>query len=452
MNQRLIASVDEPPVYNGIYSTSFLFSTVMAVSLFIIVVIAAMNLSAIIKIPGGMERETTLLFYAMAFAFFLSIMTVPIRGTIFSQNDLYILSLTQGVEAIVRVLVVVLFFLIFTPSLLYVSAGIIISAILGLILLFTIAYMIRPSLRFSISSINFSVARGMLNTGGGVLITQLGTLLLLNTDLLIMNIIYGPHIAGTYAVVAQWAVVLRGLGLSVAGVFTARVMRAYYICSTEDLIAEICRSIRLLTAFAALPAGFIIGVAPSLLTVWLGPEIAEAWLILVVLALPVALNLVANPLIAVTLAADRTYCVGVCQIVAGIAFIGTAFGLAELLEWGGVEVSVALGLALLLKNWVFLIPFTGRLIGGDAIGRFYIASFLSILWVGGAAILAYMLSNLLVPTSYFELVEVGLLMMPPYMLLVVLTIPIEDTRIVRGEILSIFNWIRRQYEPELHSN
>ncbi len=440
ISQRLVAAVSDCEAYNTIYSTAVAMCACLSLVIIAAFILAALDLGALLNIPMGMEEETKRQFAAISVAFVLGLLTTPTRGTIFSQNAIYILSFHQALEAVVRVMIVVALFLLLAPSLLYVSIGIATASVIGSLFLVVAAQVLRPSLRFTLR-VDPVVARSMMSTGGGIVLTQLGTLLLLNTDLIIMNIVYGPELGGTYAAVAQWALVLRGLALSVATMVTARIMQAYHTYSKEHLTELVSQSIRLLTSFACLPACFIACIAPSLLSVWLGPKFAYAAPILAVLAVSTAVNLVAIPLFAVTLAANKTYGVGLCHMVAGLSFMGAALCAAEFVPLGGVEIAIAAGLALVLKNWLYLIPSTGRLVGG-ATRAFTVASLLPLLWVTAATVLAHFISEAVRPDSYLELAGVGLLITPPYFALVALTIPREDKRLVAEEMRALFAMVK----------
>jgi membrane protein EpsK len=446
VNQRLVASLSDADAYNRAFSTATVMSAAVALGLLAVLMAVSIFVPDLVRIPAGLAEEATLLFAAVAISLVIAIAATPLRGVIFAENATYWISISQAIETIVRVLIVVAFFVLVTPSLNHVASAILIASVLGLALTFAAARRLRGSLRFKPSGVDWETGRRMLSTSGGVVLTQFGTMLLVGTDLVIMNLMYGPRIGGAYAAISQWAVALRGLTLSLAAPVTSSIMRLYHAGDRAELTRAVCQSIRLLAAFAALPSGFLAGVSPYLLSVWLGPSFAEHWPLLCALSIPIAFNIVAIPLLAVTLAADRTYEMGIVHVVAGLGFVLAAVAAASLLRWNGVEVAIALAVALALKNWISIIPFAGRLIG-NATWPFFKSSLTAIPWTAYATLIAVVFSSSLNPASYFDLAEIGLLTSIVYAAGWMLAAPREDTASVRNELVSFMKWVRSRKSP-----
>lgn len=444
IGQRLTANRDDSCIYNSIFSTGLITCAGLAVVVLLIGGLLAVFATFTLQIPAGLEVEMRWLIVASVAAFAIGLLSTPFNGTLFSQHLLFVNSIVKSLESIVRVLIVVALFLIVAPSLAYVSFGIVNAAIVGAILLVLAARWIRPSLRFSLGAVNKSMIRSMAKTAGGVSIAQVGTVLLFNSELLLMNLIYGPERVGAYAATMQWAVVLRALGLSVASNATARVINSFHHDDREALIDVTARYMRFLAAFMALPAGYIAGIAPDLLSVWLNPGFAKDAPILVVLAIPLAINLASVPLGGIMLAADKTYHSGWCYMITAIAFVVLAPRAAALLQWGGFEIALLLGLVLLAKNWIFMVPYAARLAGPGAMRPFLLASLLPILWVAVSFIAASTLTSIAAPQSFLELGIIGLLTAAPYAAVVAMSLPRGDINLLRREGTKLIALVRHR--------
>lgn len=439
--QRLIANLKDPLTYNRVFSTTLVACAVLAGIVVIIGIGIAWGAPAILQIPDGLEIEAQWLIAAGIGAFATIILLNPFNAALFSHHALYVNSLVDSFQAIIRVMLVVALFLLLTPSLFYVSVGIVVAPLVGAVLLIPIARHFQPTLRFTPRTIEPELVRAMSKTAGGVLIAQFGTVLLFNSELIMMNLIYGPELGGIYAATMQWAVVLRGLGLSLAANATARVMFTYHHGDQTQLIEVTARYMRLLCVFIALPAGVIAGVAPDLLLVWLGPEFAVSAPILAALAIPVAINLASIPLGSIMLAADRTYHTGLCYMTTAIAFIALAPVAAQMFPLDGLEIALVLGTVLLAKNWIFMVPFAARLTGPGALGPFLIASLMPILWVAASFVIAKALAGYLVVESFLDLAFVGLISIVPYAVVALISLPKSDVRILLNVCRQLFSML-----------
>lgn len=444
--QRLIASLKDPPTYNSVFSTALVTCAALAAFALLIGGLLTLVSPSFLQVPEGLEAETRWLIAAGVASFALALLLNPIDATLFSQQALFVNSLVQALQTIVRVMTVVTLFLLLSPSLYFVSAGLVLAPLVGAAVLIPVARRLRPSLRFAPSTVNPKLIRGMTRTAGGVFIGQFGTMLLFNSELLLMNLIYGPVRGGAYAATMQWAVVLRGLGLSLAANATARVMQAYHEGNQVQLVDVTTRYMRLLCVFLALPAGYIAGIAPDLLSIWLGLGFVENAPILVALSIPAAINLASIPLGAMMLAADRTYHSGWCYMLTAVSFVVLAPLAALVFDWGGLEIALVLGFVLLAKNWIFMVPFAARLAGPGAFRPFFVASLQPILWVGVSFSVVKVLMASLDAQSFLGLAVVGALSAVPYGLFVFLTLPKGDITLLRemgGKFLApILRWAK----------
>lgn len=442
-NRNLVESRENLEAFNEYVSAAFRLCLGISFIIAIFGLFAAFNIESLIVVTEENRDSVKILAASVAISLMLSTIFLPLNGIIFAENALFIQSIGQAFETICRVGLVIGLFIFFYPTLYFVALAITVASALGGAFLITAVWRLRPNLRITKGAVGKLLGAGVVSTGSGVIITQFGTLLLFNTDLLIVNLVYGPVLGGAYAAVAQWAVVLRGLGLSVAIGVNSHVMRAYQELKGKGLANTIQQSARLLAAFGGLPAGYMAGVSAPLISVWLGPQYTTYWPILAALAVPTAVNLVSVPLLATALAADRILNMGIVYILAGVAYVLIATVSAKLLNLGGVEVAAALGLTLLLTNHCFVIPYVARIIGVSVIG-FYTVSILAVCWVAGAWLFTWVIGSLVDPDSWFDLFVVGLAVSPLYLAFLWMTSRVDDVSLVRGEVVRIFSIVLRR--------
>src|SRR5690606_4836323 len=132
-----------------------------------------------------------------------------------------------------------------------------------------------PNLNVNIKNFRMSKVKKITEMGGWVIINQIGSLLFLQIDLIVVNKLFGTVAGGEYSVVLTWSMMLRTIAGMLVGVLTP-VILTYYAKEKIDELINISKNAVKLTGLAmALPIGYICGFAPQLLTLWVGPEFAK---------------------------------------------------------------------------------------------------------------------------------------------------------------------------------
>ena len=105
----------------------------------------------------------------------------------------------------------------------------------------------------------------------------------------------------------------------------------------------------------ALPIGLMCGFAPSLLSLWLGPEFVELVPLLWLMLFHLVINLSVLPLFYINVATNSVKLPGWVTLVMGIGNLCLAIALPLLFGWGYYGVAAAGAIALTLKNALLLL-------------------------------------------------------------------------------------------------
>jgi len=174
-----------------------------------------------------------------------------------------------------------------------------------------------------------------------VVVNDIGSLLFLQIDLIVVNLLFGATSAGEYAIALQWAVLLRALAGVLSGVLTPTILSCYARKQTETLIRVTKSAVKLMGLAMALPIGLVCGFAPELLTLWVGGEFAFLWPLMVLLTVHLAVNLAVFPLFPINVAHNRVRVPGIVTFFMGIGNFGLAVALPLLTGWGYYGVAAA---------------------------------------------------------------------------------------------------------------
>ena len=147
------------------------------------------------------------------------------------------------------------------------------------------------------------------------------------------------------------------LGLVASSVFLPKVSLLWKdgagVREVSDLFARVGR-IAFMVCFFVL-GGFLV-LGPDFMTMWAGPQYAEAYLIAAVIMVPFTIDLIQNLGITILMVADKYYFRGAMYFVLAIFNVVTTIILLQLLGIVGAAISTAVAMFIgngLIMNWYY---------------------------------------------------------------------------------------------------
>ena len=198
--------------------------------------------------------------------------------------------------------------------------------------------------------------------GWWVVINQVGTLLLFQIDLIVVNLLFGATSAGEYSIILQWGLLLRSLAFTLAAVLVPTILTYYSLKQTENLIITTRSAVKLVGLTMALPVGLICGFSSQLLTIWVGTDYTNLAPLLVLLTAHLAINMSVQPLFSVNVAYNRVRVPGLVTMLLGTINLLLAIGIPLVTGWGYYGVAMAGIIALTLRNSLFIPWYTARIL------------------------------------------------------------------------------------------
>jgi len=189
---------------NRTFNTAF-FGLSLVIALMIpIVLIVSYFVPVIFNVPAGQETGAIILFICASCAFFIRSLNGTFTVQLFAYNRLDLMNLVNVVNLLFQVGLTVLLFMLKGPSLVFVGVGYLGGAILASAVAIILAKRVCPHLHLSSGSFDRSRVKDLGEMGGWVFINQIGALLFLQIDLIVVNILFGATSAGEYAIVLTW--------------------------------------------------------------------------------------------------------------------------------------------------------------------------------------------------------------------------------------------------------
>ena len=351
---------------NRTFNTALVGLTVVILLMIPVILVVAYFAPSIFHVPAGQETGAILLFLGVSAAFLIRSWSGNFTVQLFAYNRLDLQNLVNLTNLIVQTGLIVLLFTLLGPDLGLVGGAYLAGAIVASGVAIVLARRVCPYLRISIRSFDRRRVRDLCGMGWWVVINQIGSLLFLQIDLIVVNLLFGATSAGGCAIALQWVILLRAVAGVLSGVLTPTILSCYARKQTETLIRVTKSAVKLMGLAIALPIGLVCGLGPYLLTVWVGEEFAFLAPLMVLLTVHLAVNLAVQPLFPINVAYNRVRVPGIVTFFMGIGNFGLAVALPLLTGLGYYGVALAGAIVLTLKNAFFTPWYATRVLGVGA--------------------------------------------------------------------------------------
>ncbi|MRR14490.1 polysaccharide biosynthesis protein, partial [archaeon] len=330
-----------------------------------VVIIVAWLVPSIFHVPVGQEDNTILLFLGVFVSLLIRSWAGNFTVQLFAYNRLDLQNLVNITNLIAQTGLIVVLFYFYGPNISLVGGAYLAGAVVASGLSIILARRICPHLKVSRNDFDRAKVKDLSGMAGWVIVNNVGALLFLQIDLIVVNLLFGASSAGKYAIALQWVILLRAVSGVLSNVITPTILSYYAHEQTEKIIQVMKSAVKLMGLAMALPIGLVCGFAPQLLTIWIGPEFAGLSPLMVLLTAHLAVNLAVLPLFSINVAYNRVRVPGVVSLVMGVANIALAVALPILTGWGYYGVAASGAIVLTLKNAFFTPWYAAKVLGID---------------------------------------------------------------------------------------
>jgi O-antigen/teichoic acid export membrane protein len=348
-------------------ATSVVFNSALAGTVCLCAVLAGIALPLasapqwIFDLPPGGGPDAAALMQLSVCGFLLTTLASPFEMATYARNRFDVRSAIGVIGTIVRVGGTWAALAHLGPDPRYVGAGILAASATSAALSVFAWRGLLPGVRLRPRDVSADALRAFLRTGGWTLVLQLGTVLFLNVDVVLVNRALGVREGALYSLAGTWTTVLVSLSAVIGGVFGPGTIAAWARGDRAAFVGRAREGVRWVAAAMALPAALVGGFAAPLLRCWQGPQFEHLAPLMATLALPMLLTLPYSPLAAVFMATDRVRAPAIAQIVAGLLKVALAVVLMRYSTLGTYGMALAGSLLLLLRASVFTAVYAARL-------------------------------------------------------------------------------------------
>jgi membrane protein EpsK len=186
------------------------------------------------------------------------------------------------------------------------------------------------------------------------IIDQVGTILYLTIDLLVINIFLGPLQGGYYAPLVQLVTLMKLSADAICTVFTPVAYELVAKGSIEKLVSYTYRSIKFMGILTGLPISLLCGLSAPLLERWLGAPFVRFYPLAILLIFPGVLNFAVLPLFAINRGMNKVAVPAIATFAGGVANLVLAILFVKFTPLGIYGVAAATAICYLMRNVIFV--------------------------------------------------------------------------------------------------
>lgn len=253
---------------NKYFSSVFYANLIVAVGLGVIGVIIVVFLEEIINIPRNLVSDVRLLFICLFLNCLVSVVNSVFSVATFVKNKLYLESLRNIESSLVRAVVIIGAFVMFSSKVWYVGFGSLISGIYILVCNYYYTKKLLPEIQIKRKYYDGKTVLKLISSGIWNTINRLGQLLLDGLDLLITNLFIDATAMGVLSLSKTVPSLITSLLGSIVGVFSPDFTILYAKGDKEELLISVRRSMKIM--------GTIINV-PIIVFLVCGKEFFKLW-------------------------------------------------------------------------------------------------------------------------------------------------------------------------------
>lgn len=257
---------------NNYFVSVLLSNIILSFFLLVIMSIIVLNLESIINIPVDIVFTIKLLFTLVFLSMIVNIVTSIFGVAVFAKNRIDLQSIVEIIQGILRVVLYLIFFSLFKPTIVYVGVVALILSICKFIFHYIFTKKLLPDMRISRTYFDILAVKEILSSGIWNSVNQLGTVLLSSLSLLVCNIYLGVDDAGDYSIIQTVPYFISGVISMLTGVFMPEIIKKYAEGNEQLLVKEIHNSQKIIATLSNIPIIIFLVIGREFFSLWVPLE------------------------------------------------------------------------------------------------------------------------------------------------------------------------------------
>ena len=253
---------------NYYYSSVFLANCFLSLIILLIETVIWVKLDLIINIPITIVRDVKILFAALFLNCIVSTVGSVFGVSTFATNKLYLVSIRNIEAQVIRTVLLIVMFALFSPRVWYLGATTLFTGIYCLVFNIYYTRVLTPYLKIKLESFSFKIVWELISSGIWSLINRVGQLLLDGLDLLITNIFIDASSMGILSLSKTIPNMITSIVSSLVSVFSPNFTILYAKGEKEELIKSIKQAMKIMGVITNIPIIILIVCGIDFFQLW----------------------------------------------------------------------------------------------------------------------------------------------------------------------------------------
>lgn len=258
------------------YMTSVIIANVcLAIPITIVASLILAFLPKIVDVPQNIQIDVTILWGLLFLNFIIGLIGNVFSVATFSQNRIDLSSKRSIESNVLKVIVLLVLFLLFKPSVWYFGLA---TLICGIYVIFKNIYYTKkllPSVKIEKKFIDFTKIKELLLAGGWNSLSAFGRVLSTELDLLITNLFVGASPMGIVSIAKTLPSYVLSLFSTFSGVFAPQLTIDYAKKDYKEMYRELLSAVKFLAFFACIPLACLYAYGEEFFSLWIPGQDAK---------------------------------------------------------------------------------------------------------------------------------------------------------------------------------
>ena len=350
------------------YATTFLSNLIISIVVAIAGGIFIWNMDSVLQVPAGFLGDIQILWLMVFAGFVFDLLSTAFKSSTFVTNKVYLNSLATVIGVVIRAMVILGMFAVFSDKIWFVGLGTLTSMFFQLIIHFIFAQNLTPQLQiraryFKILRLGTLLKSGIWNT-----VSQLGKLLSEGLDLLITNIFISDNSMGIMSISKTLSTYIQLLNGTIAGTMVPKLTYHYSRNEIKQYHKQLFSDMQLLSFTACLMLSILVIFSDSFYALWVPSQDARQLMILTVLgAFWMSVSGAMGSIFNAFTVQNKLRFNSIAMIISGIVSTLILIVTLNLSDLGIYAVAGISSVIYIIKNLLFVIPYAQKVIGIKAI-------------------------------------------------------------------------------------
>lgn len=391
----------------------------------------------IFDIDSKLLEEASYMFLLVGISQLFVMQTTAFMSPAYANNRLDIIQSINILRNFLKLIFVLTFILFVSDSLVSVGVAFFIASIISVVIGYMNFKKFVPFYIYNFKDFDWSNAKKIFKLSGWTIVSVLGTLLFLQTDVILVNIFLGAEESGKFAVLIQWVMLLIAVSTVLSVVISPMILNKYAYDKIDELKILLYKSIKFQGIFTAIPVALVFVYADLILELWLGVEYKHLSAYLQIMIMHFGIVQATRQLMTVNTAYNKMKWHGIMTLVFGFFHIVISAILLNYTTFGVWGIILSNLTFTILLNLGFLSWYVSRYLK-EPLKKIYFMLAPAFIVQVYMTLVAYLFYQYLEPYSWVGLfmnMSVSLLFVLPFIYLVFLS---------KNEKIEIVNHIKRK--------